>query len=228
MKTCRDNDRIIVHNGQYQPDEWQEYCVDKMVQIIGIGHESAFKCNKGIKITKNAYFENITFYFKGFSSLIRTTMSVDSGCKLWMKNCKFLNVHKAIKVDSGADFIANGCSFISVARGIDVLTDSGNVTIEDCIFKDCGDNDILACIAVRDGIGHKNLNLRCKRNIFEGNKWYPFINFSDVNDKNKKIVLEDNVIKGEGYEFGVTLFAMDTLSAITSKSIISPNIWKVP
>ena len=205
LNECKDNDRIIVHNGQYQLKH--DYEIDKSLQIFGVGYGATIKGTSSLTSSANVYFEDITleleYAFECTCSVFDANgICVNSGSKLWMKNCNFLRADIAILVEDDADCMVNNCSFLSSKQGVEISANARNVTIMDCMFRGCG-IDKYPCIGIHKGFEDDyrvKMNLKCKRNIFKNNEWYPILEYTKGKDNGMKRVLIENKTNNHDFD----------------------------
>lgn len=205
LTECVANDKILIHDGNYQLNEDDVhshigYSLYISVQLIGIAHKAIVKTGN-IRIKHKAYFKNIKF-----ESVDNKRPLITMEGKLRIEKCTLV-ADKSIYIGDDADIMINKCSFISAEKAIEISPIAGKVEIKDCLFSDC-ESSCIAIQAEQSDHSHgwgdtKKLNLKFERNIFDCIKSYPMIDhrFCSYNDKDGgKCVVKDNEIRGKALD----------------------------
>ena len=201
------NDRIIIHAGYYEFDEYENEAffprygfIHKNLQIIGIG-DVELNTDTTFYIQDNAkvYMENINISTEEEEETddgtIFGVLQLGPSCKLWAKNCSFENGYSQIMVRDGAELYLDACKFEGGCIGINISPIAKQVEVLNCKFEKIeyynepsklAEN--CACIQIFDDfvdVDEENIDnvenwmsLKCIGNVFENNTGYPIVDRS--------------------------------------------------
>lgn len=231
IKICNHGDRILIHNGTYSM--YDEFFIEKNIQIIGLTNLSKIECDKtinvnsnnvklqnikilsyeqeeAIKIFRECNLEAIDCTFESKSNIVsQTLMWVLSKASLTVTNCQFKKAEEAILISPIAQYVnIQKCHFSNIKVGQLAF---GCITILD------EDEGIKGMISNEHSLSY--VTLKCTKNTFKKiNDNYPFVEAWNSNNKTYRIhgkncyTIENNIIFDEHHIDANKLYQIQCIS----------------